>query len=80
MTAFEHSIQLRLLARRQGLLGGGAGHAAGGELAELEAALSRLASGSFGACERCGSALGTQRLLAEPMARRCHACQEAPRE
>jgi RNA polymerase-binding transcription factor DksA len=45
------------------------------EVEEIEAALARIAEGSFGVCEGCGRALGQTRLLAEPVARLCHACR-----
>jgi RNA polymerase-binding transcription factor DksA len=44
------------------------------ELAEIEAALARLTSGSFGLCERCGTALSTLRLTRLPQARYCGSC------
>jgi DnaK suppressor protein len=43
-------------------------------LAEIEAALSRLSSGSFGWCERCGGAMPAARLTRVPQARYCGAC------
>jgi DnaK suppressor protein len=45
------------------------------ELALVEAALRRLASGRFGWCEDCGQAIAPQRLAAQPWAPRCLACQ-----
>jgi RNA polymerase-binding transcription factor DksA len=47
-----------------------------GELGEVEAALSRLADGSYGTCSDCGAAIGWPRLNAQPTAERCIACQE----
>ncbi|CAM3963613.1 hypothetical protein HRD49_13075 [Corallococcus exiguus] len=47
------------------------------ELAEVEAALERIEQGRFGGCERCGGAIGRQRLLAVPEARCCQACADA---
>jgi DnaK suppressor protein len=44
------------------------------ELAEIEAALSRLTSGSFGKCERCGGAMSAVRLTRFPQARYCGTC------
>ena len=44
------------------------------ELAEIEAALQRLARGTYGTCERCGELVGELRLQAVPEARRCMAC------
>jgi RNA polymerase-binding transcription factor DksA len=43
-------------------------------LAEIEAALVRLAAGSFGICERCGQPIPAARLEARPTARRCVGC------
>jgi DnaK suppressor protein len=47
------------------------------ELAEVEAAIARLADGSYGECADCGMTIPSARLLAYPTARRCVACQEA---
>ena len=44
------------------------------ELADIDAALSRIANGSYGACLSCGGPLGLQRLRALPEARYCLAC------
>jgi len=46
------------------------------ELAEVEAALARLADGTYGECMDCGQAIPGPRLTAYPTARRCVACQE----
>jgi RNA polymerase-binding protein DksA len=46
------------------------------ELAEVEAALVRIANGSYGTCSDCGEPIGWPRLNAQPMADRCIACQE----
>jgi DnaK suppressor protein len=43
-------------------------------LAEIEAALSRLADESYGTCERCGGAIPPERLLVRPSARTCVPC------
>lgn len=40
-------------------------------LAEVDAALERLAAGTYGACEVCGAAIGDGRLAARPTAARC---------
>jgi len=42
-------------------------------LAEIEAALSRLATGRFGWCEECGAAIAAARLAEMPQARYCPA-------
>lgn len=79
MTLFEHSVQIRLLALRESLLKGdsarGSRERIAQELAEVDGALLRLAQGQFGVCQRCERALGSQRLLAEPVALLCPACE-----
>ncbi|WP_293503962.1 TraR/DksA family transcriptional regulator [Roseateles sp.] len=47
------------------------------ELVEVEAALERLAGGSYGNCVDCGEAIPLARLGANPAATRCAACQSA---
>ena len=49
-------------------------HAA--ELQEIDAALGRIADGSYGECEECGGDIGAARLEVQPTARLCIACQE----
>ena len=44
-------------------------------LRELNAALARLAEGSYGSCIDCGAEIGLQRLRAYPAALRCLDCQ-----
>jgi len=44
------------------------------ELAEVDAALGRIAAGSYGTCISCGGPLGLQRLRAIPEARFCLGC------
>lgn len=44
------------------------------ELAEIDAALSRIQQGSYGRCLSCGGPLGLQRLRALPEARYCVGC------
>lgn len=46
------------------------------ELSEVEAALNRIADGSYGTCSDCGEPIGWPRLNAQPTADRCIACQE----
>ncbi len=48
-------------------------------LIEVEAALDRLASGTDGTCEGCGTAIAPGRLEARPVARTCISCAAAPR-
>lgn len=43
-------------------------------LAEIEAALSRLAIGRFGWCEQCGAAIAAATLTELPQARYCPGC------
>jgi RNA polymerase-binding protein DksA len=45
------------------------------ELAQVEQALQRLDAGRYGDCLRCGQPIALQRLLAQPAASRCAACQ-----
>jgi DnaK suppressor protein len=45
------------------------------QLVEVEAALDRLETGSYGLCERCDQAIDPARLKALPWARLCLACQ-----
>ncbi|HET8732836.1 MAG TPA: TraR/DksA C4-type zinc finger protein [Anaeromyxobacteraceae bacterium] len=44
------------------------------ELAEVDAALGRIAAGNYGTCSACGGPLGLQRLRAIPEARFCLGC------
>ncbi len=44
------------------------------ELAEVDAALGRIAEGNYGTCSACGGPLGLQRLRAIPEARFCLGC------
>lgn len=52
-----------------------------GELAkvasEIDRALAKAAEGSATVCDRCGAAIGAERLEALPWATRCVACQAA---
>jgi DnaK suppressor protein len=45
-------------------------------LHELEYALKRVEEDEFGACAECGAAIPMPRLIANPAATRCIACQE----
>jgi RNA polymerase-binding transcription factor DksA len=64
----------RLLGHRLRVLGSRCGGAAPDEVLEIEAALARIAEGTYGACEVCGGAIGRDRLRALPEVRRCLAC------
>jgi DksA/TraR C4-type zinc finger protein len=81
VTSFEHSVRIRLMAMLEGLLRTNPSLGSDGptprEIEEIEAALLRLGQGTYGMCEECGRALGRQRLLAEPTARRCMPCLHA---
>jgi RNA polymerase-binding transcription factor DksA len=46
------------------------------ELDEVDAALARMRSGTYGECRDCGEAIALARLSAYPTAMRCVACQE----
>ena len=46
------------------------------EIRALDAALARVADGSYGECADCGSEIGLERLRAYPTALRCIKCQE----
>jgi RNA polymerase-binding protein DksA len=45
------------------------------EISGIQAALSRVQSGTYGLCVDCGEAIGFQRLQAYPSANRCVQCQ-----
>src|SRR6476469_5254431 len=52
---------------------------AGAQLAELEAAADRIQRGIYGACERCGEPIATERLAAQPAVRVCVGCASVAR-
>ncbi len=43
-------------------------------LVDVEAALERIETGAYGACQQCGSPIGTERLQALPYTPRCIDC------
>ena len=45
------------------------------ELRAVESALERIEQGSYGVCANCGSAIGSERMHAQPTAALCIACQ-----
>ncbi len=47
-------------------------------LEDVEAALARLADGTYGLCESCGQPISSARLEAMPAAKRCIACASKP--
>lgn len=44
------------------------------QLAQIDAALLRLAEGRYGRCERCGQPIGAARLAARPVTTLCIGC------
>lgn len=46
------------------------------ELRSIDAALARIAAGTYGNCANCGALIGGERLRAQPGARMCLPCQE----
>ncbi|QEW02872.1 TraR/DksA family transcriptional regulator [Microbacterium lushaniae] len=48
--------------------------AALGELAEIDAAMARLADGTYGICARCGRPIPAERMEVRPTAHLCVAC------
>ena len=48
------------------------------KLADVEEALGRLAAGSFGSCEQCGSAIPASLLATTPETRYCPRCDAGP--
>jgi RNA polymerase-binding transcription factor DksA len=44
------------------------------DLAEIQAALARLADGSYGTCQVCGARISAERFAARPAARTCVGC------
>ncbi|MFF0342803.1 TraR/DksA family transcriptional regulator [Kribbella sp. NPDC004875] len=72
--AYETDVHSRAgLAEVRATLTAGARRA----LAEIDAALFRLARGTFGRCEICGRTIPTHRLLAVPTTRLCPRCESA---
>ena len=79
----------RLLSSRRKALAGGEQHGTWSplepnvtspealkELLEIDAALARIADGTYGTCEVCGGAIGRDRLRALPEIRRCVSCSD----
>ncbi|MET8151310.1 TraR/DksA family transcriptional regulator [Actinoplanes sp. NPDC049668] len=48
--------------------------AARNRIAEIDDALHRVDTATYGVCERCGQPIAEERLAARPFARRCMAC------
>lgn len=53
------------------------GQAATAELEDIEVALSRIAQGRYGICDRCGEEISSERLAAVPQASVCQRCGRA---
>lgn len=49
------------------------------QLGQIQQALGKLASGTYGECLRCGEPIGTARLMVRPESALCIACQSGPR-
>jgi RNA polymerase-binding transcription factor DksA len=49
-----------------------------GHLVEIDEAVTRVADGSYGTCERCGERIADARLEARPTARTCIRCATSP--
>lgn len=47
-------------------------------LAEVDAAMQRVAAGTYGTCEACGEHIPDERLEARPTARTCVGCARRP--
>jgi DnaK suppressor protein len=65
---FERAKELAILERTES------------QLADVERALDRLESGTYGTCEACGEPIGAARLRARPAARLCLPDQELAEE
>lgn len=76
MDASSADAERLLSTRRKALEAAQAAHRAyaPSELTEIDAALARIADGSYGSCESCGGAIGRDRLRALPEVRRCMSC------
>jgi RNA polymerase-binding transcription factor DksA len=53
------------------------GEAEQAEVARIDAALARIAAGTYGKCARCGELIESRRLEANPYAVQCTDCAEA---
>jgi RNA polymerase-binding protein DksA len=52
------------------------GEAESGEVARIDAALTRISAGTYGRCARCGELIEPRRLEANPYAVQCTDCAE----
>ena len=64
---FQESEELNVINQRH--------HTSRDKIDALEAALERIAAGTFGICVDCGSQIQTGRLMAYPYFSRCTVCQ-----
>jgi DnaK suppressor protein len=71
----EHDPEGPTIAFERSQLAAALGRAAG-EVAEVDAALDRVAAGTYGRCEVCGSPIPEGRLAARPTAKRCVTCAD----
>lgn len=62
--SYERDFNLALASKEQNILN------------DISAALTKMESGEYGACENCGEPIGEDRLNAVPYARFCLPCQE----
>lgn len=72
----EHDPEGATIAFERQHLAALIGHARG-HLAQIDAALARLAAGSYGRCASCGRAIGAARLAARPATTECIDCASA---
>ena len=72
----EHDPEGATIAYKRQYLAALIGQARG-HLAQIDAALARLAEGSYGSCDRCGQPIGAARLAARPAATVCIGCASA---
>ena len=63
--------------RQQSELDGAQQHRDLDEIVQVEAALQRLDSATYGDCADCGEPISLQRLLVQPAAQRCAECKAA---
>jgi RNA polymerase-binding transcription factor DksA len=77
MELFERVAKDALISRKDALhrLGSPLTEEQRAEVVAIDAALSRIAKGSYGHCEQCGRAIGRQRLRAIPEAKHCASCE-----
>ena len=72
----EHDPEGSTIAFERSQLGA-LGEQARRHLAEIDAAVARVAAGTYGVCERCARTIPDERLRARPVARTCIGCASA---